>query len=76
MLGKIRFLILLTIIFSLGINFVIGSHQFPLICQVTDNCADTTSFKIQSQSNAHAEIPSLNNYDFKVCCRIPATPLD
>ena len=46
-----------------------GPPTEPLECFVTTACSDTVVFKMHALSDAHAEIPSLINYDYKACCR-------
>jgi len=62
------------LIFLLGL-FLVEGYAHMLDCQVTTNCAATTIFKISSLTNAHAEVPSLSNYTYKVCCQTPSYTL-
>ena len=41
----------------------------PIYCFVSTVCSDTIVFKMSALKDAHAEIPSLSNYDYKVCCK-------
>ncbi len=46
-----------------------GGEGQPLYCFASTVCSDTLAFKMSALKDAHAEIPSLSNYDYKVCCR-------
>ena len=39
-----------------------------LNCSIGTSCSGTTVFKISNSTNAHAELPSQNNYTYYVCC--------
>lgn len=65
---RINILIISILIFLLGILLVKGNTE-ALSCQMTANCAGTSVFRISSTVNAHAEIPTLNNYANAVCCQ-------
>ena len=46
-----------------------GGAGQPLYCFVSNVCSDTLAFRMSALKDAHAEIPSMSNYDYKVCCR-------
>jgi len=46
-----------------------GGGGQPLYCFVSTLCTDTAVFRMSDLKDAHAEIPILSDYDYKVCCR-------
>lgn len=46
-----------------------GGAGLSLYCFVSTNCPDTAVFRMSDLKDAHAEIQSLSNYDYKACCR-------
>ncbi len=52
-----------------------GGQGLNLYCFVSTSCPDTTVFKVSALKDAHAEIPSLSNYDYKACCRTSSDTL-
>ena len=50
--------------FNLGLKQTTGT----LKCYISDNCEDTTLFKISDRENAQVELASENNYEWDVCC--------
>ena len=69
----IRIFIIAIFVFLSGISMVKASSHIALSCQVIDNdiesCNGATVFSLSARTNAHSEIPSQNNYNFKVCCQ-------
>lgn len=51
------------------IDDFLATPYFPLYCFVSTNCPYTTVFRISDLKDTHAEIPSLSNYKYKVCCK-------
>jgi len=50
-----------------------GKCASPILtCSVKQDCSsdEAVIFKMSSITNAHAELPSQNNYDYKVCCKL------
>ncbi len=62
---KIKILLLIAIAFSYA-----GAVFASMSCSVTTSCASpgVVVFRMGSLSNAHAELPSENNYSQLVCC--------
>lgn len=69
-----RLAIISILMFLLGLSLVIGASD--LNCQVATTCSGTSLFKISAATNAHAEIPSLSNYAYNVCCQSTQYSLD
>lgn len=70
------------IILMIFLSFFIVLLSIPLIksqifinCSVTTTCSDVDVFHISDLTDAHAELNTQSNYQYKVCCRANGTSL-
>ncbi|MBU5689862.1 MAG: hypothetical protein QXM68_03100 [Candidatus Aenigmatarchaeota archaeon] len=66
-----RIFVVLLILFAFFIIInLTRSQEISLYCYVTNFCEYTDVFHISDLTDAHAEINSENNYEYKVCCNL------
>ncbi|MFN6992535.1 MAG: hypothetical protein ACK4MM_07445 [Fervidobacterium sp.] len=62
-------------IFMILLNFPLVESQIYINCTVTTTCPDVDVFHISDLTDAHAELNTQNNYQYKVCCKATGTTL-
>ncbi|MEM7819681.1 MAG: hypothetical protein QXD48_02525 [Candidatus Aenigmatarchaeota archaeon] len=60
---KIKFLLIFIVLF-----LFVKTTSATLICDVVQTCNYTDVLHLSNLSNAHAELPTYSNYNYKLCC--------